>query len=46
MVDFALLPPEINSTRMYSGAGSGPLSMVAAAVGRVGRGFAGVGVVV
>jgi PPE-repeat protein len=31
MVDFPLLPPEINSTRMYSGAGSGPLFMVAAA---------------
>ncbi len=25
MLDFAALPPEINSARMYSGAGSGPL---------------------
>jgi PPE-repeat protein len=29
MLDFAVLPPEVNSARMYSGAGSGP--MVAAA---------------
>src|SRR5246127_4930935 len=28
-LDFAMLPPEVNSARMYSGAGSGP--MVAAA---------------
>ena len=30
-MDFALLPPEINSGRMYSGPGSGP--MLAAAAG-------------
>src|SRR5271168_1060572 len=29
ILDFAVLPPEVNSARMYSGAGSGP--MVAAA---------------
>lgn len=31
MLDFAQLPPEINSTLMYSGAGSGPLLAAAAA---------------
>ncbi|OBK20951.1 hypothetical protein A5634_11290 [Mycobacterium asiaticum] len=31
MVDFAQLPPEINSALMYSGAGSGPLLAAAAA---------------
>ncbi|BBX75896.1 PPE family protein [Mycobacterium shinjukuense] len=31
MVDFAMLPPEINSTLMYSGPGSGPMLMAAAA---------------
>jgi PPE-repeat protein len=31
MVDFAALPPEINSGRMYAGAGSGPLVAAAAA---------------
>src|ERR1700685_3807538 len=30
-VDFAALPPEINSGRMYAGAGSGPLVAAAAA---------------
>ncbi|WP_142276788.1 PPE domain-containing protein, partial [Mycobacterium persicum] len=25
MFDFALLPPEVNSARMYTGAGSGSL---------------------
>jgi PPE-repeat protein len=30
-VDFAVLPPEINSGRMYAGAGSGPLVAAAAA---------------
>ncbi|HEV7361105.1 MAG TPA: PPE domain-containing protein, partial [Mycobacterium sp.] len=25
MLDFAALPPEVNSVRMYSGPGSGPL---------------------
>lgn len=31
MVDFGALPPEINSARMYSGAGSAPLLSAAAA---------------
>ncbi|OSC29370.1 PPE family protein [Mycobacterium vulneris] len=31
MLDFAALPPEINSTRMYSGPGSGPMLAAAAA---------------
>lgn len=31
MFDFGALPPEINSTRMYSGPGSGPLMAAAAA---------------
>ena len=30
-MDFALLPPEINSARMYDGAGSGPMLSAAAA---------------
>jgi PPE-repeat protein len=31
VLDFALLPPEVNSARMYSGAGSGSLLMAASA---------------
>ena len=31
MLDYGALPPEINSTRMYSGPGSGPLMAAAAA---------------
>ncbi|WP_261880004.1 PPE family protein, partial [Mycobacterium marinum] len=27
ILDFAWLPPEINSARIFSGAGSGPLHM-------------------
>jgi len=30
-MDFAMLPPEVNSARMYSGAGAGPLLAAAAA---------------
>ena len=30
-LDFAMLPPEVNSARMYSGEGSGPMLAVAAA---------------
>jgi PPE-repeat protein len=30
-LDFGALPPEVNSTRMYSGAGSGPMATAAAA---------------
>ncbi|POX94491.1 hypothetical protein C3477_26875, partial [Mycobacterium kansasii] len=30
-MDFAALPPEINSGRMYAGAGAGPLLAAAAA---------------
>ncbi|WP_297848643.1 PPE domain-containing protein, partial [Mycobacterium sp.] len=30
-MDFAELPPEINSTRMYSGPGAGPILAAAAA---------------
>lgn len=29
-IDFGMLPPEINSGRMYTGAGPGPLLAVAA----------------
>ncbi|MFP1155784.1 PPE domain-containing protein, partial [Mycobacterium sherrisii] len=28
-MDFAMLPPEVNSGRMYAGAGSGPLMAAA-----------------
>ncbi|SGL77687.1 PPE family protein [Mycobacterium tuberculosis] len=31
ILDFSWLPPEINSARIYAGAGSGPLFMAAAA---------------
>src|SRR5271154_394244 len=30
-LDFALLPPEVNSARMYSGAGAGPMLAAASA---------------
>ena len=30
-LDFAMLPPEINSARMYSGPGSGPMIAAASA---------------
>lgn len=35
MLDFGALPPEINSTRMYSGPGSGPMMAAAAAWGDI-----------
>ncbi|HXY63228.1 MAG TPA: PPE family protein [Mycobacterium sp.] len=35
MIDFAVLPPEINSARMYSGPGSGPLLTAGAAWSRL-----------
>ncbi|WP_264991396.1 PPE family protein, partial [Mycobacterium kiyosense] len=31
ILDFAWLPPEINSARIFAGAGSGPLHVAAAA---------------
>lgn len=31
LMNFSVLPPEINSARMYVGAGSGPLLQAAAA---------------
>ncbi len=31
LMDFAMLPPEVNSGRMYAGAGSGPMVAAAAA---------------
>ncbi|MDI3314987.1 MAG: PPE domain-containing protein, partial [Mycobacterium sp.] len=31
MFDFAALPPEINSARMYAGPGSGPMMAAASA---------------
>jgi PPE-repeat protein len=31
MIDYAVLPPEINSARMYSGAGSAPMLSASAA---------------
>ena len=31
MIDYAVLPPEINSARMYSGAGSAPMLAASAA---------------
>jgi PPE-repeat protein len=31
ILDFAMLPPEVNSARMYSGAGSGPMLAAASA---------------
>ncbi|WP_157011720.1 PPE domain-containing protein, partial [Mycobacterium celatum] len=30
-MDFGLLPPEVNSARMYAGAGSGPMMAAASA---------------
>ncbi|OBJ28594.1 PPE family protein [Mycolicibacter heraklionensis] len=37
MFDFGALPPEINSTRMYAGPGSGPMMAAAAAWDDIGR---------
>jgi hypothetical protein len=39
-MDFGALPPEINSARMYSGAGSAPLLAAASAWSGHGRGVA------
>jgi len=36
-MSFMMFPPEVNSSLMYSGAGSGPLMAAASALGRVGR---------
>ncbi|MFY2861997.1 PPE family protein, partial [Mycobacterium sp. THU-M104] len=35
MIDFAVLPPEVNSARMYAGAGSAPMLSVASAWDRL-----------
>src|SRR5574337_1569980 len=35
LIDFAVLPPEINSGRMYAGAGSGPIMAAAASWDRL-----------
>ena len=35
-MNFSVLPPEVNSARMYLGAGSGPMLAAAARMGRVG----------
>ena len=37
-MDFAALPPEINSGRMYSGPGSGPMMEAASGLAKPGRG--------
>ncbi len=37
ILDFAMLPPEINSARMYAGAGSGPMLAAASAWNGAGR---------
>lgn len=38
MIDFGALPPEINSLRMYTGAGAAPMMAAAAAWnGQIGR---------
>jgi PPE family len=36
-MDFGALPPEINSTRMYSGPGSAPMLAAARGLGTAGR---------
>ncbi len=36
VLDYAALPPEVNSTRMYAGAGAGPLMAAASAWGSLG----------
>ena len=46
VLDFSWLPPEINSARIFAGAGSGPLFVAASAWDGLATDLAGVGGVV
>lgn len=46
VLGFSWLPPEINSARMFAGAGSGPLFAAASAWEGLAAGFVGIGIVV